>query len=139
MQTFVPYASFFQSAQVLDRQRLGKQRVEVLQLLNALSGEGRGWANHPAAIMWQGYENALVSYGLIVCDEWLSRGYKDTCYEKIRAHFDSSKTLGLPPWWGQVDVHVSHQSNLVRKNPDYYRPFFPNVPDDLDYVWPVAH
>ena len=34
MQTFLPYADFAQSAKVLDMKRLGKQRVEVLQLLN---------------------------------------------------------------------------------------------------------
>jgi len=33
MQTFVPYANFSESAKVLDRQRLGKQRVETLQVM----------------------------------------------------------------------------------------------------------
>ena len=33
MQTFLPYPDFARSAAVLDRQRLGKQRVEVLQIL----------------------------------------------------------------------------------------------------------
>lgn len=50
MQTFLPYPSFAESARVLDRQRLGKQRVEVLQLLRALTGQTKGWANHPAAL-----------------------------------------------------------------------------------------
>ena len=39
MQTFLPYASFEESAKVLDRQRLGKQRVECLQIFNALAGD----------------------------------------------------------------------------------------------------
>jgi hypothetical protein len=25
----------------------------------------------------------------------------------------------------------------VRKDPHHYRPLFPQVPDDLEYVWPV--
>ena len=25
----------------------------------------------------------------------------------------------------------------MRKDPEYYRQRFPDVPDDLDYVWPV--
>jgi hypothetical protein len=33
-------------------------------------------------------------------------------------------------------VHRSHQSNLIRKDPAFYGPLFPGVPDDLDYVWP---
>ena len=36
MQTFMPYPSFSRSASVLDRQRLCKQRVESLQILDAL-------------------------------------------------------------------------------------------------------
>jgi hypothetical protein len=35
-------------------------------------------------------------------------------------------------------VHRSHRSKLVQKAPEHYRPLFPDVPDDLDYVWPVA-
>ncbi len=38
MQTFLPYADFERSAAVLDRQRLGKQRVETLQIFQALTG-----------------------------------------------------------------------------------------------------
>ena len=37
MQTFLPYPSFEQSARVLDNRRLGKQRVECLQILQALA------------------------------------------------------------------------------------------------------
>ena len=37
MQTFLPYPSFYFSAKSLDNKRLGKQRVEVLQILKTLS------------------------------------------------------------------------------------------------------
>ena len=36
MQTFLPYESFKQSARVLDWRRLGKQRVEGMQIINAI-------------------------------------------------------------------------------------------------------
>lgn len=36
MQTFLPYKDFAECARVLDDKRLGKQRVECLQILNAL-------------------------------------------------------------------------------------------------------
>ena len=36
MQTFLPFPDFVASARSLDRLRLGKQRVETLQILNAL-------------------------------------------------------------------------------------------------------
>jgi len=62
MQTFLPYSSFIESVRCLDRQRLGKQRVEALQILNALNGKSKGWTNHPATKMWCGYEEALCLY-----------------------------------------------------------------------------
>lgn len=138
MQTFLPYADFAQSAKCLDMKRLGKQRVEVLQLLNSLTGKTKGgWVNHPAREMWRGYEQALVEYGLVICNEWTSRGYKDTCYDKIHAFFNESVPLTLPPWVGREDIHLSHKSRLIQKYPEHYRPLWPDIPDNLEYVWPV--
>ncbi len=136
MQTFLPYESYTRSAQVLDRQRLGKQRVEVLQLLKALSGESKGWANHPAANMWRGKEFWLGGYGLTICDEWIGRGYHDSCREKIieRSKKFSYSACRPRPVFGAA-FHRAHQSNLIRKDPAYYGPLFPGVPDDLPYIW----
>ena len=138
MQTFLPYADFDKSAQCLDRQRLGKQRVETLQILKSLS-LGGGWSNHPAVKMWRGHERLLLEYGLAVCREWRGRGYKDTCAEKMIAmasEMGAGWGNSVPRWLGNARFHQSHQSNLIRKNPDHYRPYFGDVPD-LDYVWPV--
>jgi len=135
MQTFLPYNDFVKSAQVLDRQRLGKQRVETLQLLKALNGESKGWVNHPAAKMWRGYENCLVVYGVAMCDEWIKRGYKDTCRDKILAYRDYTTAVVVPPWLGRDDFHESHRSNLLRKDAEYYSKFGWREPDDLPYVW----
>ena len=85
VQTFVPYADFAQTARVLDTKRLGKQRVEVIQIVRALTVLGYAWASHPAVLMWKGYEEALGSYGLAMCDEWRRRGFDDTCAATIAA------------------------------------------------------
>src|SRR5947209_15556009 len=42
----------------------------------------------------------------------------------------------LPTWLGDGRIHLSHRSALVRKDPDFYRPVFGDVPDDLPYHWP---
>ena len=62
MQTFLPYSSFTESAKILDWRRLGKQRVEGMQIINAISGVPRkdgkpykGWTNHPCSVMWKPY------------------------------------------------------------------------------------
>lgn len=138
MQTFLPYADFASSAKALDMKRLGKQRVEVLQLLNSFyKPDYKGWKNHPAREMWRGYENALVRYGQFVCVEWMERGYNDTCYEKISKYFDERKPAFDPPWIGREDIHLSHKSRLIQKFPEYYKPQWPDAPDNLEYVWPT--
>lgn len=139
MQTFLPYPDFGKSAYVLDYRRLGKQRVETFQIIRALNGETRGWRNHPAARMWDGYEDGLAYYGLVMCNEWTRRGYKDTMTERFREMLAGKNLsdIALPSWIGDRDFHISHQSNLIRKLPEFYRPLFPEVPDNLEYVWPV--
>jgi len=137
MQTFVPYGPLFDSnALVLDRSRLGKQRVEAWQILNALQGRSKGWVNHPATRMWRGYEAALCQYGIAMCDEWLARGYTDT----MRQRFIDNAPSGLvvPGWLQRIDVMRSHRSNLIRKDPAHYGPLWQGVPDNLPYVWPVT-
>jgi hypothetical protein len=79
MQTFLPCRGFAETAQVLDVRRLGKQRVETIQVVRALTVPGYGWRHHPAAAMWAGYEEALVRYGLDVCGVWCMNGHADTC------------------------------------------------------------
>jgi hypothetical protein len=150
MQTFLPYADFRRCAAVLDERRLGKQRVEVLQILRAGARTTGGWVNHPAVLMWRGHAEALTRYGLDISARWCSLGHADTCVTKItddfRALYGGStvrtqrelRLAGvLPAWLGHRPLHRSHQSALVRKDPEHYRQFFPNVPDDLPYVWPV--
>ncbi len=151
MQTFLPYPDFAQTAGVLDARRLGKQRVETIQVLRALTVPGYGWRHHPAAAMWAGYEEALVRYGLDICEAWCAAGKADTCAATLVA--DLTQTIGmstprtqedlalageLPPWLGDKAFHRSHQSVLLRKDPEHYRRFFRRVPDDLPYVWPAS-
>lgn len=139
MQTFLPSISIVYSAQVLDRQRLGKQRVEALQILRTLQGKSSGWINHPAVRMWRGYNHALALYGWTMCDEWLRRGYRDNCLPEFIVAMEGHDPTDVivPPWIGNKEFHLSHQSNLVRKLPTHYRPYFPDVADNLPYVWPV--
>ena len=149
MQTFLPYADFERSARTLDRKRLGKQRVETIQVVRALTRTGYGWANHPAVLMWRGFEEALGRYGFACCEVWTDLGFGDTCaltiatdlreadVAVVRTQAELAAADELPPWLGDEELHRSHRSALVRKDPAHYRPLFPDVPDDLPYVWPV--
>jgi hypothetical protein len=149
MQTFLPVPDFADSARLLDSPRLGKQRVETLQILRAIELPDYGWANHPAVLMWRGRTPALVAYGLAMVRVWRERGFADST-ETLIGEFapevvglpqaDVAAAGLLPSWVGDAAVHLSHRSNLIAKDPEFYRPRFTELfgpePDDLPYVWP---
>jgi hypothetical protein len=143
MQTFLPEADFTLSARTLDWQRLGNQCYrECKTLYNG------GWKNHPASKMWVGYENALARYGLALAYEMAGRvkddgtpKWKDEVVRRWITFWqdavDETEDTGNPPWLGDKAFHDAHKSNLIRKDANHYRQFWPDIPDDLEYVWPV--
>ena len=146
MQTFLPHLDFTSCAQCFDRQRLGKQRVEAKQIYLALTQPGYGWQNHPAVKMWRGHEYWLLQYGWEMCAEWIKRGYADT----LQRWFDKQQGLHVPfgfgftldskpdmPWL-TPSFCLSHRSNLIRKLPSHYGPMWPDVPNNLPYIWPLC-
>jgi hypothetical protein len=149
VQTFLPYPGFEDSARALDVKRLGKQRVECIQVIRGLTWPGYGWRHHPAVKMWRGHAEALGRYALTCCEVWTELGFADTCAGTIRAdlaeagivEIRSEEELGraaaLPEWLGDEDFHRSHRSSLLRKDPEFYGRRFTDVPDDLPYVWPA--
>src|SRR3954462_10004744 len=151
MQTFLPVPDFADSARLLDSPRLGKQRVETLQILRAIELPDYGWANHPAVLMWRGRTPALVSYGLAMAQVWQERGFADSTATQIGEF--APEVVGvpqreladaglLPSWLGDEALHRSHRSNLIAKDPGFYRARFADrfgaEPDDLPYVWPAS-
>lgn len=145
MQTFLPYEDFEASARVLDYRRLGKQRSEAKQILYILldiplnnKKPRKGWVNHTATRMWRGYDYYLCLYGISICKEWINRGYRDQQLPLFEDCLRKCKFKDKPYWLGDPEFHLSHQSNLVRKKPEHYRQYFPNVPDNLEYIWPIS-
>lgn len=132
MQTFLAYPSFAESAKVLDRQRLGKQRLEALQILRTLRGESSAWQHHPAVRMWAGHEYLLAVYGKTICEEWRRRGYRDN----LIGRFVPSGQEIVPPWLGDSRLHDSHKAALIAKFPEHYQPLWPDVEGKIDYWWP---
>ena len=151
MQTFIISPYFSTTAAALDNKRLGKQRVEVLQLLQALTGKTTAYVNHPAAIMWKSNIPTLAAYGTIICQEWTDRGFKDTCKEKIlQLVSEPTYCFDSYPWWMQ-DVRTmqavfwTHMLSLVRKDFDCYYSLFnnligshaiKNLAASSNYFWP---
>ena len=132
MQTFLPYKDFQKSLEVLDYRRLGKQRVEAMQILNVLLGRTntKGWINHPITRMWEGYEPALQLYHNMCIEEWIRQGYNNNMLlENI------TEEIVYPHWLGNEKFHSSHRANLLRKDYDYYSQFGWKENSELPYVW----
>lgn len=148
------------AASALQLRRVEEQYVRIPR------GERVPWGNHPAVKMWVGYVRALCHYGLTCMAENLRRTDPSSSvagdlpltlpinirlqdpirharfmrlFEWARLVEDPSsdfRVFVLPMFVGNEDFHESHRSNLIRKNPTHYRPLWPNVPDNLPYIWP---
>jgi len=143
------------SAQMLDRQRLGKQRVEGMQLLNAITrlhigvpAEHVGWSNHPAIKMWRNphgvFMPALIDYTQACIDEWVLRGFKNTISLDVYRNFvdtHRSRMTAHRPHFSDA-MYESHRCRLAQKKPEHYVDMFTlfdlPLPDDWQergYVW----
>lgn len=143
MQTFFTRASLTRSLDDLDDARLGKQRVEGLQIIQTLTGVSDAYKNHPVMFMWRTYESALIIYTMMACVAWQRRGFADSTFWKVARIAEALEKQELflyerPPWVDDVDFLRSHRSNLIRKVPERYGPLFKGTPKDLPYLWPVV-
>lgn len=135
MQTFLTSKDFRQSASYLDNKRLNNQLNESRVILAALAKKANGetkvaWSNHPAAKMWEGYEDFFMQYNLAHAYEAQERGIKiDVNWDAIVNIYEESfasmfRGIFYPPWYAdqiQLDkVITTHQANLYRKDPEYY-------------------
>lgn len=136
MNTYLPYRSFIQSAECLDRRRLHKQVIEAHQMIRILKGKLKVWENHPAVIMWEGYIPALKIYFNAMYSEATKRGikYSDKYY---KFHFKERITFKMPSWLGRRKFHMRMRSNLLRKDPVYYGKYDWKEKPGMAYFWPV--
>ena len=136
IKTFLPYKDFQKSLESLDYRRLGKQRVEAMQILNVLLGrtETKGWSNHPITKMWKGYENALKQYLNECIDEWVAQGYNNN---KVKEDIDGD--ILYPHWLGNDLFHSSHRANLLRKDKEFYSKYMWTESDNMEYYWPTTN
>ena len=157
MQIFLPYQSFIATAKCLDYRRLGKQRIECKDLVRIAYWLHKGidlfdnnkqreyvvtrYSHHPCYLMWEHNIPLLIHYGLVICDEWIERGYRDN----TRPFFASRvryNNVEMPGWlYGDSNANPvcrSHRSNLLRKKPEHYSKYWPKLRSDLEYVWPVT-
>jgi len=138
MQTFLPYSDFNKVAKCLDSTRLYKQIVECKQILQTLDKieykrthykngdeyKKLPWENHPAVLMWKGYELTLRDYQEAMLQEWIIRRWNTYGMpNSFLISSDSEKFGKDPEWLGDERLHSSHRAMLHWKDPEYYRSF----------------
>jgi hypothetical protein len=140
MQVFLPYSDVQRSLNTLDNKRLGKQRVEALQIIKAIEGRPKldgtpykGWLNHPCVIMWRDNLDYLKWYYNFSIYEWVRRGFNNTMMpEYIKT---SLADTPAPNWCGYDKFHDSHKSNLLRKDFIFYSRQGWDVNPNEPYWW----
>ena len=155
MQTFLPSSNISYSAKSLDNKRLNKQILEGYQILKVLSGESSSgaWRNHPAVLMWKGYETGLWSYIQHMISEAKIRGIKTINNENnlIALKEKCSDRWGKTPpifWLNDTKVMritTTHKANLFKKDPIFYSqyqyavssPYNKPCCEKCNYYWPT--
>jgi hypothetical protein len=137
MQVFLVYPDVIKSLEILDNKRLGKQRVEAFQIINAITGRPKldgtpykGWLNHPCSIMFRNHVPFLKMYLNASIDEWVKRGFKNTMNKEI-----INEPVTYPEWWGNEKFHSSHRANLLKKEPEFYNKYGWSEDPSDPYVW----
>lgn len=131
MQTFITYSTLEECAAVLDYRRLGKQRVEALQIEEAIV-YGTGWCDHSASRMWEDWIPFLRQYRRFITLEWCWRGYRNAMpIPRL------DRRAPVPDWWGHPRLMRSHRAALLHKDYDFYSHYWRLTPE-LNYYWPEA-
>lgn len=162
IQTWLPHANLLASAAALHPDDLARQRIHNWQLISLLScylvsDENLWhccWREHPLVLQWKNYLPFLMEYNRAVAKVYnrgsatggqlMPASQPDPVLTQCEELFDAAVEAGacdaevsfVPGWIGNAGYHASHQSNLVRKNPEFYSNLFPNVTENLKYVWP---
>lgn len=136
----MPYKNFEQSAKCLDRQRLGRQRLEAKLLLEILLEEIdrhtiARWKNHPVIELWRGSELSLCNYGIKICTEWKKRGYQDNQLEWFWYYQEMYKFRDNNQPNFSEELHASHRAALLCKLPGWYQQFGWKEKPQIKYVW----
>ena len=126
MQVFI-IGSPFETAESLDKRRLQKQIIECCQIIQAIQGKSKAWANHPCTKM---YRQHLL---------WL-RFYCSALDTYKCGHFDFSQSLSeradsLRPPFHTKEYLDQMKRRLYTKNNDHYRQWSHLGQSDINWYY----
>jgi len=171
--TFLVHPDYTINSRLLDFRRLNKQITEATQIYKTcmrikpyilnptniwdyynqakiiVATYKIPWGNHPAVIMWLGFENSLCDYIAACYHEWTTnrRRKNGTCC-KYKNKPPVPTGPSIKPWWiYNTRIILSHRIALWNKELDRNEPKWytkiklfidarNQVKDDLPYIWP---
>lgn len=149
MNSFITDYDFYQCGMNLDTRRHGAMVYENIHMLasnlgvnDRLVNPKRDVSNHPACKLWKGYEEQHLFYINSLLVSWIHKGYKSTVNKQnykmlYKVCNPFGENLFKTPPWITDELIETHRSVLIQKKPEYYRPIWPDCPDNLKmkYDW----
>ena len=121
MQVFI-IGSPLDTAKALDRRRLNKQIVECQQILNAIDGKTKSWANHPCTIQYKNNKVWLINYlnTLVHYRRYIT--LNDTFYLNAAYIYDCCASKLVPQFHTQ-EYFDNMKKRLYTKDHSHYKQF----------------
>jgi hypothetical protein len=151
MNSFITDRNFYKVGMTLDTRRHGAMIYENIQMLASNLGHAsdlitpkRDVSSHPACKLWKGWERSHACYINSLLRAWYDKGYKSDINRKNMEFLQgtieythSGSPMSTFPDWITDELIMTHRSVLIQKKPEYYKPLWPDVPDDLKmrYDW----
>ena len=150
---FITSTNLEECARNLDYRRLGKQRLECIEII-----EGDSWKNHPCYLMWKNNKEALKIYFNHILREWISRGFQNSLafysIDESKAQFYditydentylttisnpkiNENSILFPKWFCWKPLILSQRASLLRKDEVYYSSKFEKtIFFQTGYLW----
>ena len=120
MQVFI-IGSPLDTAVALDRRRLNKQIIECRQILNAIDGKTKSWANHPCTIQYREYRDWLEVY--LTCLEYYVEYLKGDKNIILDAYVASEICVLTKPNFHTQEYFDNMKKRLYTKDHSHYKQF----------------
>ena len=143
---YLPVQSYPRVCALLDDRLLWEQHGVIRSIIEELCHSGiRRVGLSAIAAPWAGCAGSLLVFLLASCGERRQRGAKNAVldYEQswewvVQAQqLDARKVQRQPNWMAIQALQASHQSVLIRRDPEHYARWFPNAPLNMPYLWPA--
>jgi len=123
MNILFPFASIKESIKHTKREYLYLQLHKAT--IHVVTGR---FPNHPSSKIWIYHTHFLCEYALQSLLFMSDNGkHYPNLFDKFHEAQLKVANTGPPSWWGNKDVHSSHQAYLLSLDPDYYSQFEWNV------------